>query len=89
MKFPMENYRNFWGMFQAFGKKSLKPRDGAKITPPKFNSSPLKTYRNPIGKACLPTTIFQGLAVKLRGCKHVFLDRMVDGPNDFFDNYRP
>ena len=29
--------------------------------PPKFNSSPLKSYRNPIGKACLPTTIFQGL----------------------------
>ena len=31
------------------------------ITLPKFNSSPLKSYRNPIGKACLPTTIFQGL----------------------------
>ena len=37
-------------------------------TPPKFNSSPLKSYRAPIGKACLPTTIFQGLChVKLPG----------------------
>ena len=27
---------------------------------PKFNSSPMKSYRNPIGKAGLPTTIFQG-----------------------------
>ena len=27
----------------------------------------LKSYRAPTGKACLPT-IFQGLAVKLRGC---------------------
>ena len=33
----------------------------------KFNSSPLKSYRNPIGKDRLPTTIFQGRAVKLRG----------------------
>ena len=38
--------------------------------PPKFNTSPLKSYRNLIGKACLPTTIFQGRAVKLRGCIH-------------------
>ena len=30
------------------------------FTPPKFNSSPLKSYRNPIGKDRLPTTIFQG-----------------------------
>ena len=30
-------------------------------TPPKFNSSPLKSYRNPIGKDRLPTTIFQGV----------------------------
>ena len=29
-------------------------------TLPKFNSSPLKSYRAPIGKACLPTTIFSG-----------------------------
>ena len=27
----------------------------------KFNSSPLQSYRNPIGKDRLPTTIFQGL----------------------------
>ena len=32
----------------------------------KFNMSPLKSYRNPIGKACFPTTIFQGRTVKLR-----------------------
>ena len=32
-----------------------------KITPPKFNSSPLKSYRNPIGKACLPTIHFSGV----------------------------
>ena len=36
------------------------------IPPPKVNSSPLKSYRNPIGKACLPTTFFQRRAVKLR-----------------------
>ena len=37
------------------------------ITLPKFNSSPLNSYQNPIGKACLPTIIFQGRAVKLQG----------------------
>ena len=37
------------------------------ITRPKFNSSPLKSYRNPIGKACLPSTILQRRTVKLRG----------------------
>ena len=37
-------------------------------TPPKFNSSPLKSCRNPIGKDRLPTTIFQGRAVKLWWC---------------------
>ncbi len=31
-------------------------------------SFPLKSYRNSIGKDRLPTTIFQGRAVKLRGC---------------------
>ncbi len=36
-----------------------------KSTLPKFNSLPLKSYRNPIGKARLPSTIFQGRAVKL------------------------
>ncbi len=33
------------------------------ITLPKLNSSPLKSYRNPIRKACLPTIIFQGLCM--------------------------
>ena len=38
-------------------------------TPLKFNSSPLKSYRNPIGKRSSngPTTIFQGRTVKLQG----------------------
>ena len=36
------------------------------VTLPKFNSSPLKTSQNPIGKDRLPT-IFQGQAVKLQG----------------------
>ena len=31
-------------------------------------SFPLKSYRAPTGKVCLPTTIFQGRAVKLQGC---------------------
>ncbi len=41
-------------------------------TPLKFNSSPLKRYRAPIGKACLPTTIFQGRTVKLKGVCYFF-----------------
>ncbi len=36
-------------------------------------SFPLKSYRNPIGKDRLPTTIFEGRAVKLRGCIRLFL----------------
>ena len=45
------------------------------LTLPKFNSSPLKSYRIPIGKDRLPTTIFQGRALKLPGeiqFSHVF-----------------
>ena len=38
-----------------------KPSHLFKVTLPKFNSSPLKSYQNPIGKDRLPTTIFQGL----------------------------
>ena len=37
-------------------------------TLPKFNSSPLKSDRNAIGKDRLPTTIFQGRTVKPQGC---------------------
>ncbi len=33
----------------------------------KFSSSPLKSYRNPIGKDRFPTAVFQGRAVRLRG----------------------
>ena len=32
----------------------------------------LKSYRNPIGKDRLPTTIFQGRTVKLQGCNYLF-----------------
>ena len=35
------------------------------FAPPKFNSSPFKSYRDPIGKDRLPTTIFRG---ELRSC---------------------
>ena len=42
-------------------------QEGLWYTLPKFNSSPLKSYRDPIGKDRLPTIIFQGRAVKLRG----------------------
>ena len=44
------------------------PQFFGRLTHLKFNSSPLKSYLNPIGKDRLPTTIFQGRAVKLRGC---------------------
>ena len=37
------------------------------VTHLKFNSSPLKRYRDPKGNR-LPTIYFQGRAVKLRGC---------------------
>ena len=38
------------------------------LTLPKFNEfAPEAPYRNPIGKDRLPTTIFEGRAVKLRG----------------------
>ena len=41
----------------------------AHLTPPKFNSefTPEKLPFHPIGKASVPTTIFQGRAVKLPG----------------------
>ena len=41
--------------------------------PWKFNSSPLKIYTIPKGKDRLPTIIFQGRAVKLRGCSSKLL----------------
>ena len=39
----------------------LEGSDSDTTTPPKFNSSPLKSDRNPIEKDRLPTIIFQGL----------------------------
>ena len=41
-------------------------------TPPKFNSSPLKSYRNPIGKDRLPFPPF------FMGCKHFRGDQIHD-----------
>ena len=43
-------------------------KHGKHLPPLKFNSSPLKSYRAPIGKDRLATIIFQGRAVKLQGC---------------------
>ncbi len=44
----------------------------ASHTPAKFNITPWKlTF--PIGKACLPTILFEGRAVKLWGCNFHFL----------------
>ncbi len=40
-------------------------------------SLPLKSYRNPIGKACLPTIIFQGLCQTSGG--HIFTESPVLG----------
>ena len=37
---------------------------------PRSLTTPLKSYRDPIGKDRLPTTIFQGRAVKLQGCMY-------------------
>ena len=38
-----------------------------RATLPKFNSSPLKSYPNPIGNNCLPTIHFQGLWLLVSG----------------------
>ena len=55
------------------------------LTLPKFNSSPLKSYRNPIGKDRLPTIIFQGRAVKLRVIYEVFrISSQIDSTQNFF-----
>ena len=51
----------------------LNPHINVVCTLRKFNSSPLKSYRNPIGKDRLPTTIFQGRAVKLREGMSLFV----------------
>ncbi len=51
-------------------------------------SFPLKSYRAPTGKVCLPTTIFLGRAVKLQGCNKtvgcvwkVLACNLAHGPN--------
>ena len=59
--------QSFNPVLQRFNDIELNQKTNA--TPLKFNSSPLKSYRNPIGKACLPTTIFQGGMLNFRGVK--------------------
>ena len=65
--FSLLNGRNMVELQHRFQSKSTPGWcKNCPITLPKFNSPPLKSYQNPIGKACLPTIIFQGRAVKLR-----------------------
>ncbi len=62
----------FGGIFLYYSSSSVWH-----LTPPKFNSSHLK-------ESSLPTTIFQGRAVKLRGCiLLVFLNSSFLGLIDF------
>ena len=50
------------------GNNLQNPKPTWGNTTPKFNTSPLKSCRNPIGKDRLPSpTSFQGRAVKLQG----------------------
>ena len=63
-----------WVIKEAFCGRMVRP-----VTPPKFNSSPLKSYRAPIVKDHDPTTIFQGRAVKLWGCKPANCDECKGG----------
>ena len=51
----------------AFSQGPFKKENDVTKSPPKFNSSPPKSYQNPKGKDCLPTEIFQGRTVKLQG----------------------
>ena len=53
--------------FQFTFESMIFPFPQDLLVPWKFNSLPLKIYRDPKGKACLPTIIFQGRAVKLSG----------------------
>ena len=48
-------------------------------TLPKFNSWPLKSYRNPIGKDRFPTIIFQGQAVKFQGWELFLIGKTLGG----------
>ena len=57
-----------------------------RLPPPKFNSSPLKSYGIPIGKDRLPTTIFQGRVVKLRGCSRFCFRLPLKGGEAFRDD---
>ena len=54
-----------FGPFSGAFAVSFREGKDLDFTPLKFNMSPLKSYLAPIGKACLPTTIFQERTVKL------------------------
>ena len=68
----VENYPNFKMIVEGKVLDSSEKFSKPQATLPKFNSSSLKSFRNPIGKhASSFPTIFQGPAVKLRGCNRV------------------
>ena len=50
------------------GTKIILNKSKVRGTPPKFNSSPLKSYRAIIGRDGVPTTIFEVRTVQLWGC---------------------
>ena len=48
------------------------------VTPPKFNSSPLKSYRNPIGKGSSSNHhFFRGELLNFRECSGFLLGRFL------------
>ena len=68
-----------WSMTAKVKLKRL-PSARCGVTPWKFNSEfSLKSYHHPKrkGKDHLPTIIFQGRAVKLRGCKRKMISHFV------------
>ena len=72
--------------FSFFGtrwgsSKLAKWLRGWALTLPKFNSSPLKSYRIPIGKDRFPTTM-AGRTVKLRGCIFILIKSFTVGGLD-------
>ena len=70
-----------WGMRLHAEVDGFTPQKHV-LTLPKFNSSPLKSYRDPRGKNSLPTTIFQGLYVKLRGSRWWFSNILPKGTKE-------
>ena len=68
---PFCNFQGsvFWAFFHLSDNKKAQRKETNSL--PKFNSSPLKSYRAPIGKDCLPfPAFFSGFfAVKLWWCR--------------------